>query len=91
MRYGVTFQNVTAVATSVVGHPDVLRGCAEAAWCHPTFVNGVIARRKLISLEGFAQVNVSTPHKNVTEAASSGISPVQWPLLPTTLHDSSLR
>jgi hypothetical protein len=54
---GITFQNITAAAKSVVGQLDVLRGCAEAPWSNITFDNVVIGGKKLTSLEDFAHVN----------------------------------
>jgi hypothetical protein len=54
---GIVFQNVTAAAPSVVGLPNVLRGCAEAPWSNLTFDNVVIAGKKLTSLQDFSGVN----------------------------------
>ena len=54
---GITFQNITAAANSVVGLPNVLRGCKESPWSNLTFDNVVIAGKKLTSLKDFAYVN----------------------------------
>jgi len=54
---GISFQNITAAAKSVVGQPNVLRGCAEAPWSQLTFENVVIGGKKLTSLGDFAHVN----------------------------------
>jgi len=58
---GITFQNITAAANSVVGQPNVLRGCPEAPWSDITFDNVVIAGKKLTSLADFKCV------QNVTQ------------------------
>jgi len=54
---GITFQNITAAANSIVGLRNVLRGSKDAPWSNITFDNVVIAGKKLTSLKDFAYVN----------------------------------
>ena len=54
---GITFQNITAVASSVLGFPEILHGCEESPYSGLTFDDVVIEGKLFTSLDDFSFVN----------------------------------
>lgn len=53
---GITWQNIIAAGSSVLGLPEVLRGCAESPFSDLVFDDVLIGGKKLTSLNDFAKV-----------------------------------
>lgn len=54
---GITFQNITVAASSILGFPEILHGCEESPYSNLTFENVVIEGKLFTNINDFSFVN----------------------------------